>query len=101
VSGFLLGSAAFLLLTIALGLYRVVRGPRPADRMVAAQLFGTTGIAVILLLGAAYGEPAATDIAIVFALLAALAAAAFVRCGYPLVGDETDGAEPGPAEEPQ
>jgi multicomponent Na+:H+ antiporter subunit F len=90
VSGFLLASAAFLLATIAVGLYRVVAGPRPADRMVAAQLFGTTGIAIILLIGAATEEPAASDIAIVFALLAALAAAAFVRCGYSLLRQRRD-----------
>lgn len=101
MSGFLLASAAFLLLTIALGLYRVVLGPRPADRMIAAQLLGTTGIAVTLLLGSAYDEPAASDIAIVFALLAALAAAVFVRCGYSLVGVEPLGEEAGPEEEPR
>lgn len=32
------------------GLVRIARGPTPADRMLAAQLFGTTGVAVLLLL---------------------------------------------------
>lgn len=99
MSGFLVGCAAFLLLTIGLGLYRVALGPRPADRMVAAQLFGTTGIAVALLIGAAYDEPAASDIAIIFALLAALAAAAFVRCGYRLARAGDRSADTGSAEE--
>lgn len=76
-----LGAAGVLLLTVMLGLYRVVKGPAPADRMIAAQLFGTTGLAIVLLVGAAMSEPAAADIAVVFAVLAALAAVVFVRCG--------------------
>lgn len=84
MTAFLFALAAYLLLTVLLGLVRVVHGPQPADRMVAAQLFGTTGLAVVLLLGAALDEPAAVDIAIVFALLAALATVVFVRCGHRL-----------------
>lgn len=97
MKGFYLLAAGFLLFTVLLGLLRVVRGPRPADRMIAAQLFGTTGIAIVLLLGAAAGQPAAADIALIFALFAALATAAFVRCGYrrPLP-DETGEGETGP-----
>jgi len=76
---FYLWTCVFLVVTIAVGLVRVVRGPEPADRMAAAQLFGTTGLALILLLGAAMNEPAAADIAVVFALFAALATVAFVR----------------------
>lgn len=80
MTGFHLAVAAFLLLTLALGLVRVVRGPGPANRIMAVQLFGTTGLALVLVLGAAFEVPAAADIAIVFALLAALAGAAFARC---------------------
>ena len=50
---FLLGAAAFILAMVALGLVRVLRGPADADRMMAAQLLGTGGIAAVLLLGAA------------------------------------------------
>ena len=49
---FLFGAAAFILAMVALGLFRVLRGPADADRMMAAQLLGTGGIAVVLLLGA-------------------------------------------------
>lgn len=76
---FELSVALFLLLNIAAGLVRVRRGPTPADRMLAAQLFGTTGIAVLLLLGEATEERAARDVALVFALLSSLAGVAFVR----------------------
>lgn len=36
--------ALFLLLTLMAGLWRVLRGPIAADRMLAAQLFGTTAV---------------------------------------------------------
>lgn len=75
----LTGVAAFLLLNLAAGLWRVMRGPTAADRMLAAQLFGTTAVAVLLLLAEAAGEPSFRDIALVFALLAAVAAVAFVQ----------------------
>lgn len=72
------GLASFLLLNVVVGLLRVLRGPTPADRMLAAQLFGTTGVATLLLLAPAFG-PALNDIALVFALLAAVTVIAFVR----------------------
>ena len=77
----LLAAALFVLVTVALGLVRVVRGPGAADRMMAAQLLGTGGIAVLLLLGTATGEPAAVDVALALALLATFASIAFVKGG--------------------
>jgi multicomponent Na+:H+ antiporter subunit F len=74
-----LGLALFLLFNIAAGLARIVRGPSPADSMLAAQLFGTTGVAVLLLLAEAQGLPALRDVALTFVLLAVLSAVAFVR----------------------
>ncbi len=52
---FLLGASVFVLVMVALGLVRILRGPGDADRMMAAQLLGTGGIAALLLLGAATG----------------------------------------------
>jgi multicomponent Na+:H+ antiporter subunit F len=71
--------AAFLMLNIAAGLIRVLRGPTAADRMLAAQLFGTAGVALMLLLAEVQAVAALRDVALVFALLAALATVAFVR----------------------
>jgi multicomponent Na+:H+ antiporter subunit F len=79
VSALLVGIAAFLVLNLAAGLWRVMRGPTAADRMLAAQLFGTTAVAVLLLLADGMDEAALRDIALVFALLAAVAAVAFVQ----------------------
>jgi len=76
---FHLALALFLLLNVIAGLLRIVRGPAPADRMMAAQLFGTTGVAVLLVLAQALDAPDLRNVALVFALLAVLATVAFVR----------------------
>jgi multicomponent Na+:H+ antiporter subunit F len=84
---FLLGAAGFVLATLALGLMRIVRGPADADRMMAAQLLGTGGVAVLLLVAVATGVPAVVDVALTLTLVAALASAAFVVTA-PGAGDE-------------
>lgn len=73
---FLSGAAAFVLLMVAVGLVRVVRGPTDADRMMAAQLLGSGGIAALLLVSVASGRPAVVDMALLLALVAAFASAA-------------------------
>lgn len=73
---FLAAAAVFVLASVALGLIRLLRGPSAADRMMAAQLFGTGGAAICLLLAATEGIDAIADVALTLALLAALAAAA-------------------------
>lgn len=73
-----LALAVVLLLNVLAGLVRVARGPTFADRMLVAQLFGTTGVAVLLLLAPAHGG-AARDVALVFSLLASITLVAFVR----------------------
>ncbi len=74
-----LAAAVFLLLNIAVGLIRVWRGPSAADRMLAAQLFGTTGTAILMLLAAGLAQPALLNVALVAALLASIATVVFVR----------------------
>ena len=78
---FLTGTLGFILAMLALGLVRVLRGPNDADRMMAAQLIGTGGIAALLLLGAVTGAPAAVDVALTIALLATFASIAMVKKG--------------------
>jgi multicomponent Na+:H+ antiporter subunit F len=72
-------AAVFVLASVALGLVRLLRGPSAADRMMAAQLLGTGGAAICLLLAAAEEVEAIADVALTLALLAALAAAALSR----------------------
>ncbi|MDO9465687.1 MAG: monovalent cation/H+ antiporter complex subunit F [Thiobacillus sp.] len=71
--------AVFLLINLLVALLRVARGPTPADRLLAALLFGTTGVAILLLLAFATGSAALLDAALVFALLAAITGAAFAQ----------------------
>jgi multicomponent Na+:H+ antiporter subunit F len=78
-----LALASFLLLNLCTGMWRVLRGPTVADRMLAVQLFGTVIVAILLLLAQAFGNPALRDVALVFALLAAVTAVAFVQRVWP------------------
>jgi multicomponent Na+:H+ antiporter subunit F len=73
-----LAAAGIVLLTVLGGLWRVLRGPDPADRLMAAQLLCTGAIAALLLLATATGTAAMLDVALVLALLGAFASAAFV-----------------------
>jgi multicomponent Na+:H+ antiporter subunit F len=73
--------AFVLLLTIAAGMWRAARGPTVADRMSSALLFGTAGVSVLLLFAEAMSEPALRNVAMAFALLAAVVTVAVVRAG--------------------
>jgi multicomponent Na+:H+ antiporter subunit F len=79
VADFLLAAAGLVLAMVALGLIRIMWGPGDADRIMAAQLLGTGGVAVLLLLGRALSMPAAVDVALILALLAAFVSVAFVK----------------------
>lgn len=74
-----LACALFLLFTLGLGAVRIAMGPTESDRMLSTQLFGTTGVAILLVLSRAVDEPGMVDVALVFALLAVIAAIAFAR----------------------
>lgn len=68
----------FLLLSLTIGMFRILRGPTSADRMLAAQMFGTTAVALLIILAQDTGILAILDTALVFALLAAVTVVAFV-----------------------
>jgi multicomponent Na+:H+ antiporter subunit F len=63
---------------VALGLFRIFCGPTDVDRMMAVQLLGTGGVAVLLLLAVGAEIPAIVDVALMLALLAAFVAVTFV-----------------------
>ena len=50
---FYLWVAVFILISVAAGLIRILKGPTAADSMLAAQLFGTGGVAILLILAQA------------------------------------------------
>jgi multicomponent Na+:H+ antiporter subunit F len=79
MANFLFGAAAFVLTMVALGLVVILRRPAEVDHMMAAQLLGTGGVAILLLLASATKAPPIVDVALLLALFAAFAAVAFVR----------------------
>ena len=70
-------SSLGLMLSLFLGLLLVLLGPGAGDRMLAIQLIGTAGVGILLLLNVVLNQPALLDVALLLALLAAVAAAAF------------------------
>lgn len=69
VGDVLLGAAAALIVVSFVAVYRIVRGPEMQDRVIAMNVIGTNTVVVIALIAAAFGEPGALDIALVYALL--------------------------------
>jgi multicomponent Na+:H+ antiporter subunit F len=76
---FLFLAAGLVMAIVAVGLVRVIRGPTDADRMMAAQLLGTGGVAALLMVAAGLGNWAVVDAALALAVLAAFASVAFVH----------------------
>lgn len=79
MTSFLIGIAGFVLGTAALGLFDIFFRSGETDHLLTAQLLGTDGIAILLLLSIATETPPIVDVALMLALLAAFAAVAFVR----------------------
>jgi multicomponent Na+:H+ antiporter subunit F len=79
MTSFLFGAAGFVLTMLALGLVVILRRPAEVDHMMAAQLLGTGGVAILLLLAVATETSPMVDVALLLALFAAFAAVAFVR----------------------
>lgn len=88
-----------LMLNILVGLVRVLRGPTAADRMLAAEMFSTSAVVIVLLLSALTGRQTFVDVALVFALLSALAVVTFVSRTWSAMqardeGDDQQGERP-------
>jgi len=81
MNAFYLGIAAVLLANVAASFRRLVRGPEPEDRLIAAQLLGTTAVGILLLLAEAFDAPNLRYVGLVFASLAAVTIVAYVRLG--------------------
>jgi multicomponent Na+:H+ antiporter subunit F len=79
MDSFLFGAAGFVLTMVALSLVVILQRPAEVDHMMAAQLLGTGGVAILLLLATATETPSVVDVALLLALFAAFAAVAFVR----------------------
>jgi multicomponent Na+:H+ antiporter subunit F len=65
----MVASFIMLLLTMALVLFRAVKGPSMPDRILAANAFGSNIVAFIAILAIEGGREAFIDIALVYALI--------------------------------
>jgi len=92
MTDFLLGAAAFVVALVAIGLFRTLRGPGIADRMMAVQLLGAGGIAA-LLLAEARGVRGATDVALALAVLAAFASIVLAKDVLASEHEDSSGAD--------
>lgn len=68
-----------LLLCLIVGLIRALIGPDNANRMLAAQLFGTIGTTIVVVLSVLKGNEVITNVALVFTLLASITVIAFLK----------------------
>lgn len=82
--------ATVLLANVAISFWRVLRGPEPEDRLIAAQLLGTTAVGILLLLAHAVGAPSLRYVGLMFASLAAVTIVAYTRLDVHGVETETD-----------
>lgn len=71
--------AVLVLIAMAAGLFLIERGTTAAEGILAVQLSGTAGVAILLLLAAATGVKSLLDVAVVHALLAAGLMIVFVK----------------------
>ena len=77
MADFLIIAAMVIMLSLLLGLVRVLMGPGTANRMMATLLIGTSGVGLLLVLSLILEQPALMDVALILALLAAVSTAAF------------------------
>lgn len=68
-----------LLICLIVGLIRVLIGPDNANRMLAAQLFGTIGTTIVLVFSVLQNNEVITNVALVFTLLASITVIAFLK----------------------
>jgi multicomponent Na+:H+ antiporter subunit F len=75
-------AACGLLINIGVSLGVMMRRRDTTDSLLAVLLFGTAGVALILVLTGALGRESGVDIALVLALLAAVFGVAAVQLGW-------------------
>ena len=87
-------AAAAILVTMALALFRAIKGPTIYDRILAVNAFGTLTVVLIAVHGFLAGRPEFLDIALVYALINFIATIAvtkyvkFSHLGHPSGEDE-------------
>ena len=69
----------FLAITMCFCLYRAVKGPKLADRIIATNMICVKTILLIVMVGISLDEKFLVDVALVYALLSFLAVVVFTR----------------------
>ncbi len=85
---------AAVLVTMALAIFRSIKGPTVYDRILAVNAFGTLTVVLISVYGFLSGRPDFLDLALVYALINFIGTIAvskyveFSHMGRPIGGDE-------------
>lgn len=87
---FYIAVVVILLFCLIVGLVRVLTGPDNANRMLAAQLFGTISTTIVIVLSVLQNNEVITNVALVFTLLASITVIAFLK----LAEQPSDNANP-------
>ena len=76
---FLLSIVLLLALFLLLSLLYILRAPSYADCLLATQLVGTIGVAILSILSATQDQPNLLDVALVLALLTSITLVTFTQ----------------------
>lgn len=72
-------AAVIIILAAILVIYRLIKGPRVCDRVLAANAIGTKTVMLLALIGYIYERPYFLDTALVYALINFIATIAFLK----------------------
>jgi multicomponent Na+:H+ antiporter subunit F len=75
--------SSVILVAIAVGLVRAIRGPTLYDRVLAANMIGTLTVLMVAVLGFMTGRPEFLDIALVYVLISFVSTLAVLRVKNP------------------
>ncbi|MCG6900219.1 MAG: pH regulation protein F [Gammaproteobacteria bacterium] len=78
--------SSVILIAIAVGLVRAIRGPSLYDRVLAANMIGTLTVLMVAILGFMTGRPEFLDIALVYVLISFVSTLAVLRVHNPGAG---------------
>jgi multicomponent Na+:H+ antiporter subunit F len=70
--------AGALIICLLFAMLRIFKGDTAADKMIAAQLFGTLGVAILIAFSFLEGNKNLLNVALVMSLLAPISLVAFV-----------------------
>ncbi len=73
MNGVFIFAIMFLAITIFLCMFRAIKGPSPADRLIAVNVVGTKTIILILIVSFILHETYFVDVALVYALISFIA----------------------------